>query len=239
MSDPLRWGAVVVAAGRGTRFGRPKQLVEVGGRPLVGWAIALFDGLAPFEALVVTSERDWLPTILETARRYAPRLAVSVVEGGETRQASVARGLEELVRIAPGCEAVAVHDGARPLARAGDVARAMAEVAPGHAALLGAPVVDTIKLVEANGDGLVRVRRTLARDELWAAQTPQLGTMDDLRRAHAEAAREGFIATDDAALLERAGVAVVMVCGSGSNMKVTHPGDEERAGAILAAREAG
>jgi 2-C-methyl-D-erythritol 4-phosphate cytidylyltransferase len=231
-----RWGAIVVAAGRGTRFGRPKQLVDVGGRPLVGWAVALFDAIAAFEALVVTSEAEWLTEIEAVAHRYAPRLRASVVAGGETRQASVALGLDELARIAPRCESVAVHDGARPLAEVADVMKAMAHVRAGHAALLGAPVVDTIKLVAASTNGVARVRETLERETLWAAQTPQLATVADLRAAHESARGAGVIVTDDAALLERSGVEVTIVKSRGSNMKVTHPGDEERAAAILASR---
>jgi 2-C-methyl-D-erythritol 4-phosphate cytidylyltransferase len=231
-----RWGAVVVAAGRGTRFGRPKQLVDVGGRPLVGWAVALFDGMPEFEAVVVTSEREWIEPIAQAARRYAPRLRVSVIAGGDTRQHSVRLGLAELSAIASGCEAVAVHDGARPLADPADLRRAMELVEPGCGALLGAPVVDTIKLVHESGNGIAQVRETLQRSALWAAQTPQLATIADLAEAHRLAERDGVEATDDAALLERAGKRVVMVRSSGSNMKVTHPGDEERAAAILASR---
>jgi 2-C-methyl-D-erythritol 4-phosphate cytidylyltransferase len=231
-----RWGAVVVAAGRGTRFGRPKQLVDVGGRPLVAWAIALFDQVPEFEALVVTSEAEWLDEIRAIARQHAPRLHASVVAGGETRQTSVALGLAELRRIAPGIEGVAIHDGARPLAALEDVRKAMAHVAPGRGALLGAPVVDTIKLVNPGSNGVAQVRETLARETLWAAQTPQLATFADLAGAHEAAEYDGVIATDDTALLERRGIEVVMVRSSGSNMKVTHPGDEERAAAILASR---
>lgn len=236
MMNERSWGAVVVAAGRGTRFGRPKQLVDVGGRPLVGWAVGLFNELETFDALVITSEAEWLDEIRAVAQRYAPRLSVSVVAGGETRQASVGIGLAELARLAPACVAVAVHDGARPLAAVADVREAMRQVRPGRAALLGAPVVDTIKLVDAAANGTAHVRETLERETLWAAQTPQLAMLTDLRSAHEAAARGGILATDDTTLLERCGVDVVMVRSSGSNMKVTHPGDEERAAAILASR---
>jgi 2-C-methyl-D-erythritol 4-phosphate cytidylyltransferase len=226
----------VVAAGRGTRFGKPKQLVDVGGRPLVGWAVALFDAVPEFEALVVTSEPDWIEPIAAAARQYAPRLRVAVVPGGETRQQSVWRGITELRALLPECDAVAVHDGARPLADEADVRRAMAAVEAGRGALLGAPVVDTIKLVAASDNGIAHVRETLERSQLWAAQTPQLAMLADLVEAHERAHRDGIEATDDAALLERCGCNVVMVRSSGSNMKVTHPGDEERASAILASR---
>jgi 2-C-methyl-D-erythritol 4-phosphate cytidylyltransferase len=106
----------------------------------------------------------------------------------------------------------------------------MQEVRPGRAAVLAAPVVDTIKVV----DPLTRlVRRTLDRSELWAAQTPQFAMRDELLRAHDTAAAHKLQATDDVALLEAIGIDVVVVPASGENFKVTHPGDVSRAQGFL------
>jgi hypothetical protein len=100
--------------------------------------------------------------------------------------------------------------------------------------LLAAPVVDTIKVVD---DGL-KVTRTLDRATLWSAQTPQLATAKDMRRAHADAVRYAWPrATDDAALLERAGIDVIVVESPVENLKVTHPGDLVRAEAIAQQRQ--
>ena len=98
------------------------------------------------------------------------------------------------------------------------------------AALLAQPVVDTIKLVDRQSR---RVRETLDRRTLWAAQTPQFALTADLREAHERGARDGVAVTDDAALLERIGIEVIVVASSGENFKVTLPEDVARAEAIL------
>jgi 2-C-methyl-D-erythritol 4-phosphate cytidylyltransferase len=111
----------------------------------------------------------------------------------------------------------------------------MAATAPGVGALLAAPVIDTIKVVA--GDGRT-VARTLQRSELWAAQTPQFGMLADLRAAHERARIEGWEATDDAMLLERCALRVVVIPATGENFKVTLPGDRILAAAILRERRA-
>ena len=227
----MTFAAIVVAAGCGARFGRPKQLVEVAGRPLVAWCIATFGAMPELGELVIATEEEYLATMADIARTYAPTLRVRVVRGGATRQGSVRNALEA---VSSACDAVFVHDGARPLVRAEDIRTAMAIVSPGTGVLLAAPVVDTIKVVAADG---VTVTSTLDRSTLWAAQTPQFGTLADLRLAHEAAMISGDIATDDAMLLERAGNRVVVVCPSGENFKVTMPGDRDLAEAILRERE--
>ena len=223
------WGAVVVAAGRGTRMGRPKQLLEIAGKPMLEWSLerlAAIDGVAD---LAIATEPDWIERVEALAAECASGCSIRVVAGGATRQESVRRGLAALPARA---RFILVHDGARPLVRSEDVRRAMAAVAPGIGALLATPVVDTIKQIDESG----AVLRTFERARLCAAQTPQLATADDLRRAHREAELRGLEATDDAALLEAAGVRVIAIEGDPENFKVTLPGDLERAEAILRKR---
>ena len=136
-----------------------------------------------------------------------------VVSGGPSRQASVARGLDE-VRAAR----VVIHDAARPFATEAEI-RAVVEAlerAPG--ALVAQPVDDTLKRVEEG-----RVVSTIDRAGLWRAQTPQAFHTAVLRDAHRRAAEEGFEATDDAALLERYGGEVLVIEGGARNLKVTGP----------------
>lgn len=226
------WGAVIVAAGRGTRFGRPKQFLEIAGRPMVGWSISTFAGMAEITDIVVVTESELTGRMRELFAQLAPEHTIRIAEGGASRQASVRKGL----RILPErCEAVLVHDGARPLVREEDVRAGMSEVRDGRASLLALPVVDTIKAV--NPKSLI-VQETLDRSRLWAAQTPQFALSADLQWAHEQAHEEGFEATDDAALLERIGIEVLVVSASSENFKVTRPEDLARAETLLAERAA-
>jgi 2-C-methyl-D-erythritol 4-phosphate cytidylyltransferase len=165
----------------------------------------------------------------ELAERLAPGRGVRVIAGGATRQESSRNGVAAVTR----ANAVLVHDGARPLVRAEDVRSAMREVRAGRGAVLATPVVDTIKVVDA---ATMTVRRTLDREPLWAAQTPQLALVNDLRRAHAEAHKNGVEATDDVALLEALGFDVAIVPATGENFKVTRPEDLQRADTVLRKR---
>jgi len=226
----LRFAAIIVAAGRGTRFGRPKQLVEVAGRPLVAWSLSTFGEMHEIHELVIATEEEHRAKMIALAALYAPRKPASVVRGGATRQESVRAALAV---VSTTCDAVLVHDGARPLILADDVRAGIAQTKPGTGALLAEPVVDTIKVVASDGRS---VARTLDRSELWAAQTPQFAMLADLRRAHETAEREHAPATDDAMLLERIGCEVVIVRASSENFKVTMRGDRDRAETILRER---
>ena len=228
----MKWGAVIVAAGRGTRFGRPKQLVELSGKPLVTWSVQTLAAMPEIDDLIVVTESEYVDAIGAAVRPFAHRLHVQIVPGGATRQDSVRLGISALPQA---CAGVLVHDGARPLVQASDIRAAMRVVRPGRAALLAAPVIDTIKVVGAGG----RVVQTLERAALWAAQTPQCAARRDLQTVHDDAVRLGWPpATDDAALLERGGVDVVVIEASADNFKVTLPGDLERAERVLAQRTA-
>lgn len=223
----MKWAAIVVAAGRGTRLGGPKQFLELAGLPMAGWSIQAFAAMPEIAEVVVATENDALDPMRALCERLVKRQPWCVVPGGATRQQSVYEGL---CAVSDTCDAVLVHDGARPLVRADDVRAGMHEVRVGRASLLATPVVDTIKCVDLDS---LRVERTLDRRTLWSAQTPQFARTAELRAAHESARRDGVDATDDAALLERAGVAVLVVPASRENFKVTHLADVARAEALL------
>lgn len=224
------WGGIIVAAGRGMRFGRPKQLIEIAGLPLMGWSLRTFAAMPEVADLVVVTENEWISNVANVVEQLTPGRDVRVVAGGETRQASVAAGMRALKAEV---NAVFVHDGARPLVHAHDVREGMSATRAGRGATLVAPVVDTIKVVDP-ASGLVL--RTLDRGELMAAQTPQFAMRRDLERAHAEASRAEFVGTDDTALLERLGIEVRAVVSSVANVKVTHPEDLQRVEFMLRER---
>ena len=146
---------------------------------------------------------------------------LSIVPGGDTRTASVAAGLDALP---PGCRTVLVHDGARPFVTRDTIDAVLAEARQGHGAVAAIPLGDTLKEAAAGGDGR-DVNRTVPRDRLWRAQTPQGFPRDVLAAAHARAAAERCTATDDAVLVERMGHRVRLVPDSPGNFKVTTADD--------------
>ena len=224
-------GAVIVAAGRGERFGNGgKVLAMAAGRPLLAWSLdAVTSSTAVGEIVVVCGEHT-REDIERLVAGYANRMPVRTCPGGDQRQDSVRAGLE---RLSDAIEVAVIHDAARPLATPGmfdDVAKA----ARNHgAAVTAVPVTDTIK--EVDGD---RILRTVSRDTLRAAQTPQAYRCDVLARAMADAAGRGQTFTDEAGLLERAGVPVIVRPGSHANIKVTVPEDLVLVDALLRARAA-
>jgi len=214
----MRVAALLLAAGRGERFGQPKAFVPLAGRPLWLHALAALAAAPEVERVVPVVAADQL----EHFRRLAagsgphPKLAEPAV-GGAERQDSVRAGLEAL---GAEVELVAVHDAARPLLRTEALRRVVAAARASGAAILAIPVRDTIKRVHG-----VHVIETPPRVECWAAQTPQVFRVETLREALAKAQAEGYLATDDAELVERLGVPVQIVEGDADNLKLTHPED--------------
>jgi 2-C-methyl-D-erythritol 4-phosphate cytidylyltransferase len=205
---------VVVAAGRGQRFGGPKQVRLLGDRRIVDLAVGAALATCDTVVLVVPPDADWTVA------------GVTCVAGGETRSASVRAGLASL---APSTTVVVVHDAARPLADPAVFERVIAAVRDGaDGAVPGLPIADTVKRVGAAGP----VHTTVDRTGLVTVQTPQAFRADVLRSAHASAP-EG---TDDAAVVEAAGGTVVVVPGDVDNFKITEPPDLDRAAAVLTRR---
>jgi len=221
----MRVAAIAVAAGRGERLGqaRPKALVPVAGRSLLGHAVAALAACERVDAVVPVLP----PGCAVPGDAEHPKCLPAVV-GGERRQDSVLAGLAALPA---SVEWVAVHDAARALLRPEAVTRVI-EAAERHgAALLALPLRDTLKRVE---DG--RVLETPPREAYWLAQTPQVFRVRVLREALEKARAEGRTATDCAALVEACGVAVSVVRGDADNLKITWPEDLAAAERILAER---
>ena len=231
MLAAVRVAAIVVAAGRGERFGQslPKAFVSLAGRPLLLHAVEVLSAVATVSCVQPVVAREELQRFEALLRGAGPlpKLAPAVA-GGAERQDSVRAGLAALPA---DCELVAVHDAARALVRPGAVARTIELAAREGAAILAVPVRDTIKRVV---DG--RIVETPERASCWAAQTPQVFRIELLREAHAKAAADGLQGTDDAELVERLGVTVHVVEGDADNLKLTHPQDLALAERILAQR---
>lgn len=204
--------AIVVAAGRGSRFGGAKQFEPLADRSVLDRAMDVAGQVADVVVGVLPPDTtDW-----PTSERHR------LTKGGDTRSASVRAGL---ALVPDDVEVVIVHDAARPLATPA-LFRAVVDAvrAGADAAVPGLPLTDTVKVV-ARDAGDVVVRQTLDRSTLVAVQTPQAFRADLLRAAHAS----GEDATDDAALVEANGGRVVVVPGEDSNFKITVPADLEAA----------
>ncbi len=200
--------AVVVAAGRGTRFGGAKQFALVDGETVAARSVRACRAVADRVVLVVPERYDGTG---EGADVF--------VAGGSSRAASVRCGLAEC----GDADVVIVHDAARPSASPALFAAVVAAIESGaDAAIPGLVLTDTVKRVTKKGDVTVVVE-TLTREELVGVQTPQAFRRDVLERAHAS----GDEATDDAGLVEAMGAVVVVVPGELGNVKITQPGDLE------------
>lgn len=220
--------ALIVAAGRGSRFGGPlpKQYALLGVQPVLRHTLTAFQAAPGIGRIqVVIAPGDELLYQASAAGFDLP----PPIAGGATRQLSVLNGLEALVGGPP--DFVAIHDAARPFVRPADIAACLEAAArPGtDGAILGVVLADTLKRVADDGV----ISETVPRDHLWRAQTPQVFRFAPLLHAHRAAAplgaAEATALTDDAAVAERGGLKVVMVAGSGDNPKITTAEDLQQA----------
>lgn len=224
--------ALVVAAGRGERFGgeTPKQYMGLGGEPLLRRTLKAFldhpavDAVCP---VIHPGDRELFDISAAGLELLEP------VAGGATRQESVLLGLESLAGMPP--YAVLIHDAARPLVDEGLISRALSALDDVPAAVPAIPVSDTLKRADAGAAPLRLVAGTVDRAGLWRAQTPQAFRFTDILAAHRRLADENL--TDDAAVAEMAGLAVALVAGSENNLKVTTVDDLDRARRLLGGGE--
>ena len=218
------WYAIVLAGGSGSRMGAGcnKVLLELQGTPVITRAVQAFNGLV--EGVVLVSRPEDVPAM--QAAIEAASVPVTIVPGGDSRQASVWNGLCALPE---GCTHVLIHDGARCLVDEGTIRRCMASVEACGTGVAAIPAIDTIKAV----DGSEIVTATPDRSTLRAVQTPQGFSVELIRRAHQAAQAEDFLGTDDASLVERLGMPVRLTLGDRRNIKLTTPEDIKMAEAFL------
>src|SRR6266566_2533293 len=218
--------ALIVAAGRGTRFGGalPKQYLPLGGTTVLRHAVAAFAAhprIGGVQVVIREEDHDIFAAAVSGLALLPP------VPGGAERQDSVRLGLEALVRHDPA--RVVIHDAARPFPDPALIDRVLDALDRAPAVIPALPLGDTIKRV-AGGV----IRETVDRAQLWRAQTPQGFHFKGILAAHHAAA--GQVLTDDAAVAEAAGMAPIVVLGSEDNLKVTTAQDLAAAARLLAAR---
>ncbi|MBC7798756.1 MAG: 2-C-methyl-D-erythritol 4-phosphate cytidylyltransferase [Pyrinomonadaceae bacterium] len=219
--------AIIVAAGSGKRFGgtRPKQFIELAGKPILVHTIEKFENCAAIDEIILVLSSDEIENFSETIARFDLRKLKKIVAGGTTRAESVLNGLNSIQ--AANNDIIAIHDGARPLVTTEEIAQTVEKAKVTGASCLVAKVTDTIKLVE-NGV----ITGTIDRETLRRALTPQCFRYELLKRAFAKN-DAGEIATDESFLVEKLGVKIATVEGSARNIKITHQDDLKIAELLL------
>jgi 2-C-methyl-D-erythritol 4-phosphate cytidylyltransferase len=240
----MKVAVILPAAGLGTRMGRNtaektgtsrKQFMLLEGSPILVHTVRKFaasDRVHEIVAAVRPEDLEWVAGMLA---REIPGGNVRVVEGGNSRQESVANALSALQ---PDIDLVAVHDAVRPFIDLETIHKVLDEAAETGAAIVGVVPVDTVKQV-SRSTGRARIRSTLPRDRLVLAQTPQVFRYDLLVRAFQSARDDGFVGTDEASLVERLDVEVNVVLGTDRNIKITKPGDMDLARLFFQEQAAG
>ncbi|VAX31527.1 2-C-methyl-D-erythritol 4-phosphate cytidylyltransferase [hydrothermal vent metagenome] len=217
--------AIIPAAGSGRRFGGGKTLLNLKGMPVIARTLSALQAVDEIVEIIPVMRNDEMEQTLEIVEKYGFTKVRKIAPGGRERQESVSHGLALIER--KGC-IVLVHDGVRPLVTPEIIRNAIAALGDLDGVVTAVAVKDTIKEVV---DGMVR--KTLAREVLFAVQTPQVFPYAVLMEAYAEALKSGMHFTDDAAMVEHNGGRVKVVEGEYSNIKITTREDLDVAEAFL------
>jgi len=237
---PMKVFVIIPAAGLGTRMSvsptdKPKkkapskQFKELGGIPILVHTLRKFAETPAVYEIIVALRRDEIAGFRTQVEKEFPEILskrLQMVEGGEHRQNSVANALARTA--ADAGDIVLVHDAVRPFVTSEIIANVIEAAQKHGAAIAGWPAVDTVKQVERTAAGAL-IKATIPRASIVMAQTPQGFRYDILKKAFDEAVADGFLGTDEASLIERAGLPVVVVMGSPHNIKITTPADMELA----------
>jgi 2-C-methyl-D-erythritol 4-phosphate cytidylyltransferase len=213
--------AIIVAGGFGKRMttSTAKQYLLLGGIPILSHTLLKFEEASSVkDVILVVPPGDEGYVQSSIVEKFNISKVRHVREGGSKRQDSVRNGLA-MVDSWDGM--VLIHDGARPFIAPDLIDLSVERAKKSGALVLGIPASDTVKSVEERN----RIKKTLPRDSIWLAQTPQVFRTDIIRKAYEKAYDEGFYGTDDAEIVERMGITVEMMLGSSANIKITTPED--------------
>jgi 2-C-methyl-D-erythritol 4-phosphate cytidylyltransferase len=232
---------IIPAAGLGTRMAAAsataqgkapsKQFLELDGEPILVHTLRKFVECDDVTNIVIAMRKAEADVFTPDLKKQNFGKAISVVEGGEHRQQSVSNALDSVH--AADDDIILVHDAVRPFVDGETITGVIEAVKKYGAAIAGVPAIDTIKRVERTADGAL-ITATIPREHIVQAQTPQGFRFSILKKAFADGAVDGFLGTDEASLLERAGQSVHVVMGSPRNIKITAPGDLELAEFFIA-----
>lgn len=225
--------AIIPAAGNGHRLKSSvlKPFIEVNGLPLIVHTIQHFEACALIDGVILVVPQERMAEFEGLVQKHGLAKVTRIVVGGATRRESVYNGLQVIDH---DTQIIVVHDGARPLADAALIEKAVQEAAGFDAVVTGVPVSPTIKRVDPES---MTITETIARSNLWEIQTPQVFKRDVLIKAHQQNGTKE--ATDDAMLVEQLGIKVRIIEGSVHNIKVTTLEDLATVEALLAKRKSG
>ena len=228
----MRTVAIVPAAGTGNRMGRErsKQYLSLAGMPILVHTLKVFEECPLVDGLLVVVPPQDIEFVRNTVLApWGLKKVAGVIPGGKERQDSVRAGVEALDRET---DLVIIHDAVRPFITIELISQCIRAAREEGAITVGVPAKDTVKEVAPDG----RVLRTCDRSLMWLTQTPQAFRRNIIENAHRAAVRDGFRGTDDTSLVERLGIAVRMIRGEYSNIKITTPDDLILAETMLAGR---
>ena len=209
--------AIIVAAGKGIRMNDPtrKQYLDLAGRPILAHSVMVFDSCELIDNIFLVVPKE---DIEYCRKKIVPLLEITngieLVPGGEQRQNSVYNGLQAIDKKT---DTVVIHDGVRPFIQSHEVESCIAGARKFGACILGIPAGDTVKCVGKSGF----IEKTLSRESIWLAQTPQAFKYELIMSAHDVACRDGYTGSDDASLVEHLGKKVRIIKGSKKNIKIT------------------
>ena len=221
--------AIIVAAGKGARMNDAvrKQYLNLAGYPIVSHSLITFDECQQItDIFLVVPQKDMDYCQKNILAPLTLQKKVHLVPGGAYRQASVYNGLLEIDQKTT---TVVIHDGVRPFISSENLTSCILGAKDFGACILAIPASDTLKHVEQSGV----IKKTLPRDTVWLAQTPQAFQYNLIMKAHEIARHDGFIGTDDALLVERMGKDVKVVRGDRTNIKITTKEDLAVAQAMI------
>lgn len=226
-----RAGVILPAAGSGTRMGSstPKQFLKLAGEPILIRSIKAFAQCPAIHRIVLAVAADQVHQVKKLLAEFLTdktRQKIRLTQGGATRQQSVMAGLDAMPE---DIEFILVHDGARPLVSRELINSCLDKTREEGAAIAAIPVNDTLKQTDANS----LISRTIERSSIFRAQTPQGAQRQLLTQAYRVAEKDNFTGTDEASLLEHAGIPVTIVAGEEGNIKITRPDDLRIARGLL------
>jgi len=220
-------GVILPAAGAGNRFGGVKQFQKIDGNTLLEHALQPFLEIPEIHEIIVVVPQQRLKEALEYISPFSSKKRLSVIMGGEHRQDSVRMGLSAL---SEDCSIVCIHDAARPFVSVRMIMDTIDACNDHDGAIAAIPASDTLKKVSA-GENVIE--KTIPRETIWQAQTPQTFKREALEDALIDAEKRGITGTDEASLLEQLNYKIILIKGSSRNIKITTREDWAIAEALL------